>query len=288
MHERKPCLRKGLLAAALGGLVGLGCLYYSDYDWDYADDAFEENDYLASAYPLEAGRRLTEIDAGGGVLQDGDLDDYFQTEYLDAGDTLLVYCEFDNSYGDVDIDLFHPDESYAVGSASWTNDYELIRYDVPTAGEHYIYATLFNSADNTYDLWYHHVPAGGSDLYEPNDARVSESAPIAEGFWLSDTAVHDGWAVAHMFAVDEDWYELDVTGAGTVKVWCDFYDLHGDVDIYLYDDTGLNPLALSDGTSDGEYLEWDVSAAETLYLRVVIADSSIQDFNVYDLYWTVE
>ncbi|GAG28876.1 unnamed protein product, partial [marine sediment metagenome] len=234
--------------AALAGLVGLGCLYcydYYDYNPDYADDAFEENDSFASAYPLEAGRRLTEIDADGGVLSDSGFDDYFLTDHLEAGETLLVYCEFDNSYGDVDIDLFHPDETYAVGSASSTNDYELIRHDVTTAGEHYIYATLFNSTYNTYDLWYHRVPADESDLYEPNNARATESFPLAEAFWLSDTAVHDGWAVAHTSAVDEDWYELDVTGPGTVTVWCDFYHLHGDVDVYLYDALGADPLASS-------------------------------------------
>jgi hypothetical protein len=256
------------------------------------DDAFEPNDDFTFAYALDMGVRLTDISPEGGMLTPIDSADYYLTEEPGpaVGDTMLVYCEFDEAADDCDIYLYNPSHAQVASSAGATGDYEMIRHTVATSAipnRHYIRVKSDGAADVTYDLWYYQVPSDESDPYEPNDDWASSPPALAEATWLSDTIGEPGWGVAHRLATDGDWYELTVTTAGTLVVTCDFYHNLGDVDVFLHDSVGAG-LNSAESTTDGEVLSKSGVSAGTYYVRVELKDTETVDFNAYDLHWEVQ
>ncbi len=124
-------------------------------------------------------------------------------------------------------------------------------------------------------------PAGFSwsvdDRYEPNDARASAFDLSGHaGTWLSEI---DGVAVQG----DDDWYRIEAGAAvERLKAECRFVHAEGDINLALYDSTGVR-VDLSAGLTDGESIDFEVPGPGTYYLCVVGPNAR----STYDLRWDV-
>ncbi|NLE42500.1 MAG: hypothetical protein GX615_11810, partial [Lentisphaerae bacterium] len=115
------------------------------------------------------------------------------------------------------------------------------------------------------------------DRYEPNDARASAFDLSGHaGTWLSEI---DGVAVQG----DDDWYRIEAGAAvERLKAECRFVHAEGDINLALYDSTGVR-VDLSAGLTDGESIDFEVPGPGTYYLCVVGPNAR----STYDLCWNV-
>ena len=115
------------------------------------------------------------------------------------------------------------------------------------------------------------------DRYEPNDARASAFDLSGHaGTWLSEI---DGVAVQG----DDDWYRIEAGAAvERLKAECRFVHAEGDINLALYDSTGVR-VDLSAGLTDGESIDFEVPGPGTYYLCVVGPNAR----STYDLRWDV-
>ncbi len=115
------------------------------------------------------------------------------------------------------------------------------------------------------------------DRYEPNDARASAFDLSGHaGTWLSEI---DGVAVQG----DDDWYRIEAGAAvERLKAECRFVHAGGDINLALYDSTGVR-VDLSAGLTDGESIDFEVPGPGTYYLCVVGPNAR----STYDLRWDV-
>lgn len=86
------------------------------------DDAYEENDTLATPYDLTslAGVWISEV-AGDGVSLD---DDFYRVDVGPGLQLLEVQCDFSHAAGDINIDLWADSAGIIASSWSWTDDEE--------------------------------------------------------------------------------------------------------------------------------------------------------------------
>ena len=114
------------------------------------------------------------------------------------------------------------------------------------------------------------------DRYEPNDARASAFDLSGHaGTWLSEI---DGVAVQG----DDDWYRIEAGAAvERLKAECRFVHAEGDINLALYDSTGVR-VDLSAGLTDGESIDFEVPGPGTYYLCVVGPNAR----STYDLRWS--
>jgi len=125
-------------------------------------------------------------------------------------------------------------------------------------------------------LYVEYTPGTADDAYEENDSLGQAWYPGSnwENEWLSDI---DGLGIQ----ADDDWFRIDVTsGYERVVIDCTFDDSDGDIDIELYNSSGVE-LAHSDTTTDNEHIDHVVPSSGTHYIRVFYGDEG----NEYDLSW---
>ncbi len=130
----------------------------SNYDlwWEDSvystDDSYEENDIWQDSYDLTSYEDIWLRSINGeGVQKD---DDWYKVQ-VDSGELLLkVILQFNNSDGDIDLDIYKYDGTLTLIAKSHTgNDVESISYEVSTNGTYYIRIWGAN-AGNTYKLWW--------------------------------------------------------------------------------------------------------------------------------------
>jgi hypothetical protein len=115
-----------------------------------ADDNYEENDTLATAYSI-ASNELTWLStiAGDGIQLD---EDWYQISVTSGFTNVLVDLQFIDAEGDIDIQLVDSTGAVLQGSYSTTDD-ESINYIVPAGGIYYL-RVYYGNAGNAYDLWW--------------------------------------------------------------------------------------------------------------------------------------
>ena len=135
------------------------------------DDAYEENDTLATAYDFTSEQTwLSSIDSLGAQSDD----DWYEINVSPSGYELVqVDCRFTDADGDIDVQLVDWSGTVLASSVS-TSDNEFIEHVVPSAGTYYI-RVYYDDAGNTYDLWWDDLPAN----HAPSDMALSSST-VAE------------------------------------------------------------------------------------------------------------
>ena len=116
-----------------------------------ADDNYEENDTLATAYDLSNNEYtwLSDID-GYGVQAD---DDYYKIYVTSGYERVIVELEFTHADGDIDMALYNSSGTLLVGSYSST-DNESIDHIVSAGGTYYYIRVYYGNQDNTYNFWW--------------------------------------------------------------------------------------------------------------------------------------
>jgi hypothetical protein len=125
----------------------------NEYDlwWDdrQEDDAYEENDTLATAWHPGTNWENTWLSSIDGLGVQAD-DDWYRIDV--ASERVQIDVQFIHADGDIDVCLVDESEVPLACSESVT-DNEFIDTEVPGPGTYYI-LVYFDDAGNTYDLWW--------------------------------------------------------------------------------------------------------------------------------------
>jgi len=115
------------------------------------DDAYEENNTLATAYDL-AILEQTWLSTIDGMAIQRDSDWYKINIDPSTYKRVKIDCQFTHADGDIDIELYDSSGNLLI-SASGETDNEYIDFTVSGSGTHYI-KVYYGNQGNTYDLWW--------------------------------------------------------------------------------------------------------------------------------------
>lgn len=115
------------------------------------------------------------------------------------------------------------------------------------------------------------TPGLTADALEPNDL-IATAAPVALGFSRTGLTIHT--------ATDRDHFTFSVGPQTTVDVTLSFANAAGNLDLEVYSTVTGNLIAISNGTSNGEYLSFVSATGGTYTVRVLGANGAT---NRYDL-----
>ena len=126
-------------------------LWWDDITAGGADDNYEENDTLATAYDLSSDEYtwLSTIN-GSGIQAD---DDFYKIHVTLGYEHVIVDLQFTHADGDIDMALYDASGTWLVGSDSST-DNENIDYIVSAGGTDYYIRVYYGNQGNTYDFWW--------------------------------------------------------------------------------------------------------------------------------------
>jgi len=112
------------------------------------------------------------------------------------------------------------------------------------------------------------------DVYEPNDT-LAKAYTVPSGTWLSD---YKGPGIQ----ADDDWYRINVvTGYERVQVKCTFNNSEGDIDLYLYNASGIKLAESASSLGDIAAVDLRVPLSGDYYVKVCYGNKG----NTYDLLW---
>jgi len=252
--------------------VGEEPLEYHLATWACVDDALEDNDSPDQAVWLPPPVSVFDL----GTCRPGE-EDWFVLPGLMAGDLLKVRATFASWDGDVDLELFGPDDEL-LGAGTNTGPLETLVWLVQQDGDHLL--RLWLAADpgvpgTSYDLDIDlGMPPGdcGSDLFEPND-DPAEPQPIT-------STLYEGLAICEG---EQDWYEFEARGGDQIDVWVDFAHAEGDIDLSVVGPSG-QLLVSSVSTDDDEDADF-IAPIDGTYLALVdlVMDTGGVAGNLYNL-----
>lgn len=197
-----------------------------------------------------------------GQICSGDAD-FFAISVGNGDEVTVTLDGFVHADGDLDLELRAADGTILGTSASVRNS-ETVSY-CNSASATTLSARVFGflSAQNGYSFRADVVPDPGGccidDTFEDDD---SQSAARAVSY-VSDVASFDG----SVCPGDDDWIAIPMSGPGRIDVFLTFDHSMGDIDIALYDPSGVR-LRSSVSSSDDETLTVDAAGGGTYALRI--------------------
>jgi hypothetical protein len=215
------------------------------------DDWAEENDDFYSAWGFGPGYY------SGLNLVDFD-EDWYQI-YLNPGDTIDVYIYFNNSEGDLELELYDPFYTFQTGSYSNTDD-ENFFFTVGMFGDWRI--RVYHKDGNTtvpYDLDIWITPGiPGDDWAEEND-----------DFWSARGIAPSYYPGLKIVGFDEDWFLVYLNPGDLINVNIFFDHFEGDLQLELYDPfDSLNPRDVSYSVDKDEFISYSADVSGEWRIRV--------------------
>lgn len=226
------------------------------------DDSREPDDSTGTATPYSS--RITD-----GQICAGD-SDYFSFS-VGRGERVIVSAEFATLDGDLDLEL-SDGAGTIVDTSAGVTDTERVEYcnaDASTT----LYARVFGYGgdENSYTLDAAVMPDSAGccmdDRFEDDDTRMTARSVTFSG-GSPDMAAFDGTVCSG----DDDWIAIPMTGPGRIEADLVFVHADGDIDMALFDPSGVR-LASGASVTDDEALGVDVSSAGTYALRVYVFGS---------------
>ena len=237
------------------------------------DDAYEQNDTIATAYNF-SNQEQTWLSNIAGLGRQAD-QDWYRINVDQGYENLVVDLQFNHALGDLNLGVYDAAGNLVTSSTSTTNN-EFINTILPGSGTYYLRVDgATGNTFNTYDLRWDDVLV--DDAYEQNDTiTTAYNFSNQEQTWLSNIAGFGRQA-------DQDWYRINVDqGYENLVVDLQFNHALGDLDLGVYDAAG-NLVASSTSSTDNESINTLLPGSGTYYLLV---DGYPGDtFNYYDLRW---
>ncbi len=219
------------------------------------DDAYEENDVRAQARAISTG------DHNWLVAED---DDWYSLN-VDAGSEVHVYLWFNNSIGNLDLFLYNPAGSQVNSSTSTIFDFEYVFYNVTAAGNYYIRTTLTSGLPTFYNLTI--ITISWDDFYEPNDVQ-SQSTVVSFG------------SLNFLRCIDDDWFNMTAPAGILLKVNITFDHLVGNLNLYLYNASGIQLNQSISASNDWEEVTFAIRVSGYYLIKVVWASGSWAEYNL--------
>lgn len=226
------------------------------------DDGFEDNDDFYNPSWINPNYypdlRIVDYD-----------EDWFSL-FLNSGDNIEVYIYFDHYEGDLELELYDPNNNLKIGS--YSVDYEeKIKYTADMSGDWRI--RVFHASGDSrvhydLDIW---LNGGGDDQYEENDLAVD----------AYDLTSHDGLLLIGV-QFDLDWYKFDIgEGINNLVIELNYDVSAGDIYVELIDSFSRT-VGQGNMGNGHEYFEVSNPASGTYYIRI----DGWNNGNWYDLYWS--
>ncbi len=193
----------------------------------------------------------------------------------EAGDAVELLLDFAHAEGNLDL-VVTDDGGSVIASGTSSDDDELLTFVAPDSGTLHVEVELAEDTGvmpgNRYFLSLSGItPYCPPDVYEPNDT-VEQAVPDIIGIALDQT----------MCPGDVDWFRIDLGFLWNVRINAGFVPFEGNIDAFLYDDTGTNLVASGthDFFEDFEYLS---PTGGTYYLKLeLVEERGVIPGNIYD------
>lgn len=238
------------------------------------EDPFEDNDNTATAYGIDAAQAATGADNALIGLRYCDLDnDYYKID-LAEGDVILWEIRHSVAQGDLDAEIIGPLDNMGQNglvraTANGTMDDETITYTVPMGGAGTYALRVFGKdpARVDYRVLTYLNNQGPSDPdcpdpLENNDDRMNPSTVGAGSYDLLVCGQTPNGA-------DDDWFTTCLQAGETLTVDLTLDHSRGNIDLYLYDDTGSSQfLDFSNSLTNNESVTYTTSRDQCLFYRV--------------------
>ena len=229
---------------------------------DCAPDAREPNDG-----PDEAVGLLPPIEAESMTLCDDE--DWYQFTAF-SGDEVSIAADFINDLGNINLQLFDPDDN-AVLLVAGQEDGERLRRTLESTGTHRL--RVFGAGRgvfNAYELSFSIARNCDEDSSEENDTP-GEATPID----VLAGPLEDRFVCG----ADDDWYSVDLFAGEALGAALDFEPALGDLDFELYD-AGLNLIEAADDEGDSLTLAYTAQLAEQVLLKVPGGEGVINRYSL--------
>lgn len=234
------------------------------------DDGFEDNDTLMTASPIARADAVAGTSNAFIGLRYCDIDDDYYSIDLLAGDKIRwVVKHRVNGDKDLDATIFLPDGSNPVSGTTTTDDEE-VEYTAAVDGTYTLRVYGKSPIRTDYRLLTYITPAGSTDEigpedpecpdpFENNDDRAN-AADIAAGSY--DLLVCGQ-------PLDDDWFKTQLMPGETITVRADFTHSDGNVDLFLFDDTGsLQTIDRSQTINDFEEVSYTSAREQYVFYKV--------------------
>jgi hypothetical protein len=224
-----------------------------------ADDAYEENDTLGTAFNL--GEMTGPLNISG--LKFLDANDYYQFSQPATGQSgHHVRIDFQNAQGNLNLSLLSSTGTLLAYSNS-ANNFEQLSLAGRPAGSYYVRVYGAGGAINpNYSLTIHAGGTSVEDAFEENDlfAQASTLGTLTAPQTYSNLALLDS----------NDWYRFSQssTGGPADRVTIDFSHAQGNLSLALHAANGAF-LASSAGTGNSESITLNGRPAGEYYVRVL-------------------
>ncbi|MFX1570976.1 MAG: hypothetical protein ACFFCV_21770 [Promethearchaeota archaeon] len=216
------------------------------------DDDMEENDDFYSAAWLEH-----RSDTYSLKMMDYD-EDWFMID-LSPGDTIEFKIWFDDYYGDLNLELWQPDESLWDGTGYYSGyGYKSIMYTLYNYDESGLWRIHVYRTSGSEDMWYDleiqfPLEEQPDDSFEDND-NFGSAYPLTPGWYGDLKAVND----------DQDWFKMYLNTGDIIDVSIYFNHYDGDLQLELYDPTNTKRKGSYSSTEQSDY-DWSKPAEQIMY-----------------------
>ena len=235
-----------------------------------ADDPFEPNDSAGQATLLNASQVALGLDNALLGLRYCDLNQDFYAIDLMGGDQIEWVVKHTVAGGDLDAEIIGPLDASNMGpvvavGTSTTND-ETVSYTVPAdrAGR-YVLRVFGKSALRTSYRLLTYLNGTGPvdpdcpDLFENNDTRATARTVTPGSYSLLVCGQ----------PLDDDWYTTCIQAGETLTIDLRFEHLRGNIDLYLYDDSGSTQfVAFSNSVTNDESVQFTTTRDQCMVYRV--------------------
>lgn len=212
------------------------------------EDAGEPDDSIAEARPLSGGTARGQICSGD--------PDYYRFDATMSDEIVVTLSGFAHAAGDLDLRLLTASGAI-LGTSASTSDMERVTTCARETGPIYAHVLGYRMASNPYTLTVARTPDACcvDDAFEPDDA-LATARPAAGGSFEGTIC-----------PMDADHIAIPIAGASTVDITVTFDAARSDIDIELFDPSGVR-IASSAGTTDTETITRMVTTSGTYVLRV--------------------
>ncbi|MEC9440489.1 MAG: pre-peptidase C-terminal domain-containing protein [Myxococcota bacterium] len=237
------------------------------------EDEFDTNggnDDVANATVIDRTNALAGQENALIGLRYCDLNEDFYSLDLQPGDKVRWVVKHSVAGGsDLDATIILPDGSNPVSGTTTTDDEE-VEYTASVAGTHTLRVYGKSPTRVGYRLLTYITPSGSNmevgpldpncpDPLENNDTRA-DAVSIAQGTY--DLLICGQ-------PIDDDWYKVSLEPGETLTARLDFLHSQGNIDLFLFDDTGsTQTVDRSQTTADFEEVTFTTARAQDMFIKV--------------------
>jgi len=199
-----------------------------------------------------------------------DLNEDFYSLDLQPGDKVRWVVKHTVSGGtDLDATIILPDGSNPVSGTTTTDDEE-VTYTATTAGTHTLRVYGKTPTRTGYRLLTYITPAGSMEEVGPVDPDCPD--PLENNDTRADAVAITAGTYDMLVCgqpIDDDWYKVALEPGETLTARIDFLHSEGNIDLFLFDDTGsMQTVDRSQTTADFEEVTFTTARAQEMFIKI--------------------